>query len=145
MEYLNLEDKNKIINFYPIHLLNELNPSPKKDFLYLVLDEFPNYFYEYHPNYDAHSYKLYFKNIINFIKNLDLDNRKKLIIRLYPQKFNPDIPKILKNFFTEIKIDYANSDFISQVSKAKLCIIANNSHYFSSNIETYYSYNNFLG
>ena len=130
MEYLNLEDKNKIINFYPIHLLNELNPSPKKDFLYLVLDEFPNYFYEYHPNYDAHSYKLYFKNIINFIKNLDLDNRKKLIIRLYPQKFNPDIPKILKNCFPEIKIDYANSDFISQVSKAKLCIIANNSTTF---------------
>ena len=130
LEYLDKKHQEKIVDFFPVHLFNQITLDKDNTLIYLILDEFPNYFYEYHSNYDSHNYKMYFKEIINFIKNLDSENRKNLVVRLYPEKFNKEIPHILKKLFPEISIDHANSDLLDEIKKAKLCVIGNNSTTF---------------
>ncbi|OCW82926.1 hypothetical protein AKH21_02075 [Pelagibacteraceae bacterium GOM-A5] len=139
-KYLNEKDKKKIIEFYPVHLRNKKINTQSNNTIYLILDEFPNYFYEYHSNYDAHTYRLYFQGILDFISNLDETVKEKLIVRLYPEKHNEDAHQILKNKFPWLKIDYGNTDLNKKIIKSKLCIIANNSttflDTFRSNVPT---------
>ena len=75
-ENLEEKDKQKVIDFFPIHLSDKKVETKNNKLFYLILDEFPNYLYEYHANVDSHTYRLYFQGIINFITKLNDEVKK---------------------------------------------------------------------
>ena len=129
-ELLSEKEKNKIVDFYPIHLSNKSIDTKKNTMNYLILDEFPNYFLENVSNYDSHTYRLYFKNIIKFIENLDYKFKENLLIRIHPARLLKETYNILKTKFPKITIDDGSQDIMKNISKSKLCIIGNNSTTF---------------
>ncbi len=128
----NLEekDKQKVIDFFPIHLSNKKFETKNNKSIYLILDEFPNYFFEYQSNVNSHTYRLYFQGIINFITKLNDEVKKDLIVRLYPEKHNKDAYKILKDKFPNLNIDDGSQNIMVNLKNSKLCIISNNSTTF---------------
>ena len=56
------------------------------------------YLTEFSMNYSLNSYDKYFSGILNLIKNFDKKILENLEVRLYPEAFNKDIPKILKKY-----------------------------------------------
>ena len=92
----------------------------------LILNEFPLYLTEFSMNYSLNSYDKYFSGILNLIKNFDKKILENLEVRLYPEAFNKDIPKILKKNIPNIKLNYAKESLVKNLRDCKLCIIGDN-------------------
>ncbi len=129
-ELLSKEDKNKLVDFYPVHLRNESIDTKNNTMNYLILNDSPNYFVENSANYDTHTFRLYFQNIINFVEKLDYNVRENLVIRIHPERLNKKVYDILKKKFPLIEIDKGDQDIMKNIAKSKLCIIANNATLF---------------
>ena len=96
----------KVIDFLQIHLNNKKVETKNNKLIYLILDEFPNYFLEYHSNVDSHTYRLYFQGIINFITKLNDEVKKDTnIYFIEPYKDSPNrqyVPKKIKNILHDL-------------------------------------------
>lgn len=126
--YKRKKDIKKIVKFFPVNIFNKKINYKKNDKILLVLDNF-SYSFIYFRSFPTSSQaKYYLDRIKQFISNLDINLKKKLIVRCYPHNYGQyDFYNILKETFKDIEIDNGSCNILKLYKKAKCCIFAHNS------------------
>jgi putative transferase (TIGR04331 family) len=126
--YKKKTDIKKIVKFFHVNRFNKKVNFKKNDKILLVLDNFPYNFIYFRSNPISLQSRFYLDRIKKFILNLDLNLRKKLIVRCYPHNYGVyDFYNILKNSFKDIEIDDGSSNILRLYKKVKCCVFAQNS------------------
>ena len=126
--YKKKKDIKKIVKFFPVNIFNKKVNYKKNDKILLVLDNFAYNFNYFRSNPISLQARFYLDRIKKFISNLDVNLKKKLIVRCYPHNHGVyDFYNLLKKTFKDIEIEDGSCNILRLYKKAKCCVFAQNS------------------